>query len=84
MIRTQVQLTKDQVRSLKTLAAERQVSVAELVRQSVDHFVRLTRGIDVETRRRRAIAAAGRFRADCSDISLEHDRHLAEAYGSSE
>jgi len=80
MIRTQVQLTKDQVKSLKTLAAERQVSVAELVRQSVDHFVRLTRGIDVETQRRRAIAAAGRFHANRSDISTEHDQYLVEAY----
>ncbi len=80
MIRTQVQLTKDQVKSLKTLAAERQVSVAELVRQSVDHFVRLARGIDVETQRRRAIAAAGRFHANRSDISTEHDRYLVEAY----
>ena len=82
MIRTQVQLTKDQISSLKALAVERQVSVAELIRQSVDHFVRLARGIDVETRRQRAIAAAGRFHADRSDISVEHDQYLAEAYGS--
>jgi hypothetical protein len=80
MIRTQVQLTEDQVRSLKTLAAKRQVSVAELVRQSVDHFVRLARGVDAETQRRRAIAAAGRFRANRSDISTEHDQYLVEAY----
>jgi hypothetical protein len=84
MIRTQIQLTEDQVRSLKTLAAERQVSVAELIRQSVDHFVRLARGIDIETRRRRAIAAAGCFHADRLDISTEHDRYLVEAYGNGE
>lgn len=84
MIRTQIQLTEDQVRSLKTLAAERQVSVAELIRQSVDHFVRLARGIDIETRRRRAIAAAGRFHADRSDISTEHDQYLVEAYDNGE
>jgi metal-responsive CopG/Arc/MetJ family transcriptional regulator len=37
--------------------------------------------IDIEERRRRAIAAAGRFRSDISDISLKHDEHLLEIYG---
>ena len=36
--------------------------------------------IDLEERRRRAIAAAGRFRSDISDISLKHDEHLEEIY----
>lgn len=36
--------------------------------------------IDLEERRQRAIAAAGRFRSEVSDISLKHDEHLAEIY----
>ncbi|MGD8538369.1 MAG: ribbon-helix-helix protein, CopG family [Candidatus Aminicenantes bacterium] len=36
--------------------------------------------IDLEERRRRAIAAAGRFRSDISDISLKHDEHLEKIY----
>ena len=36
--------------------------------------------IDLEERRRRAIAASGRFRSDISDISLKHDEHLEEIY----
>jgi hypothetical protein len=36
--------------------------------------------IDLEERRRRAIAAAGRFSSDISDISLKHDEHLEEIY----
>lgn len=36
MIRTQIQLTEEQARALKALAAARHVSVAELIRQSVD------------------------------------------------
>lgn len=36
--------------------------------------------IDLEERRRRAIAAAGRFRSDFSDISLKHDEHLEDIY----
>ena len=36
--------------------------------------------IDVEERRRRAIAAAGRFRSDIPDISVKHDEQLEEIY----
>ena len=81
MIRTQVQLTEEQARSLRMLASKRRVSIAELVRQSVDFFVHSSMVTDVEARRKRAIAVAGRFRSGCTDLSTEHDRHLAEAYG---
>jgi len=80
MIRTQVQLREEQVRALKELASARGVSVAELIRQSVDALIRSSRGVDEAERRRRAIAAAGRFRSGASDISSEHDRYLAEAF----
>lgn len=79
MIRTQVQLQEEQVRALKELASARGVSVAELIRQSVDALIRSARGVDEAERRRRAIAAAGRFRSGASDVSSEHDRYLAEA-----
>jgi hypothetical protein len=81
MIRTQIQLTEEQARSLKRLAAEQQVSVAELIRQSVDHLVHTSQGPGIEERKRRAIAAVGRYRSECSDLSEEHDSYLAEAYG---
>ena len=80
MIRTQVQLTEEQARVLKNLASIRQVSVAELIRQSVDTLIRSSREIDAEERRRRAIAAAGRFRSGASDISAKHDEYLVEAF----
>lgn len=82
MIRTQVQLREEQVRMLKKLAAARGVSMAELIRQSVDMFIRSSAGVSVDDdeRRRRAIAATGRFRSGKSDVSSEHDRHLVEAF----
>ena len=80
MIRTQVQLTEEQARVLKNLASIRQVSVAELIRQSVDALIRSSREIDAEERRRRAIAAAGRFHSGASDISAKHDEYLVEAF----
>jgi hypothetical protein len=80
MVRTQVQLTEAQMRMLKRLATERGVSVAELIRQSVDLFVRSVGAVDDQEQRRRALATAGRFRSGRKDLAAEHDRHLAEAY----
>jgi Arc/MetJ-type ribon-helix-helix transcriptional regulator len=80
MTRTQVQLTEEQARALRNLASTRQVSVAELIRQSVDTLIRSSGEIDIEERRRRAIAAAGRFRSGASNVSAKHDEHLADAF----
>ncbi len=80
MIRTQVQLTEEQARALKNLASARQVSVAELIRQSVNTLIQSSGEIDAEERRKRAIAATGRFHSGVSDISAKHDEYLAEAF----
>jgi len=80
MIRTQIQLTEEQSRALKALAAARRTSVAELIRQSVDDLLLKTTSVDAAERRRRAIAAAGRFRSGETDISTSHDTYLVEAY----
>ncbi len=80
MIRTQVQLTQEQVQTLKSLAAARKSSVADLIRQSVDHLIQQSAAVDEAERRRRAIAAAGRFHSGQHDISVEHDQYLAKAY----
>ena len=80
MVRTQIQLTEEQARRLKAVAGARGVSMAELIRQSVDSFVRTTGGIDPAERRKRAMAIAGRFRSGVADLGRNHDRYLDEAY----
>jgi site-specific recombinase len=79
MIRTQIQLTEDQAKALKRLAATRRVSIAELIRQGVDTVLRSNAGIDLDEKRRRAIEAVGKFRSGQRDISEKHDNYLAEA-----
>jgi Ribbon-helix-helix protein, copG family len=81
MVRTQIQLTEEQAKALERLAAARQVSIAELIRQGVDTILRSNTGIDLDEKRRRAIAAAGRFRSGKRDISGKHDKYLSEAIG---
>ena len=81
MVRTQIQLTEEQARTLRLLANKQGRSVAELIRESVDALIRSTVSVDLAERRRRAIAAAGRYRSGVSDLGTDHDRYLAEAYG---
>lgn len=80
MIRTQIQLTEEQLGALKALSAERNRSVADLIRHSVDNLIQNVIVLDAEARRQRAIAVAGRFHSGRTDIAVNHDAYLDEAY----
>lgn len=79
MVRTQVQLTEAQMRTLKRLSAQQGVSVAELIRQSVELFARSRGAGDDQTQRQRALSVVGRFHSGRRDLAAEHDRYLSEA-----
>ena len=78
MVRTQIQLTKEQATVLKKVASEEHVSIAEVVRQAVENLIKSRAYGGDEERRKRAIAISGRFRSGVSDLSTEHDRYLNE------
>jgi hypothetical protein len=80
LVRTQIQLTEAQAKALRELAVAEGRSMAELIRMSVDALLRARGRVDRETLKRRALAAAGRFRSGVSDLATEHDRYLDEAY----
>jgi hypothetical protein len=80
MIRTQIQLTERQAERLKATAARRGVSMAELIRQSVDHLLAGAEAPSEKDLRRKAAAAAGRFRSSPGDVSVRHDDYLSDAF----
>ncbi len=80
MIRTQVQLTEEQVKTLKEIATRKGVSVSEIVRQSIENTIRSDMEISYEERCRRALEVMGKFRSGKSDVSVNHDKYLAEAF----
>lgn len=73
-----MQLTEEQSRRLRRLAAERGVSMAALIREGVE---RLLSADDLARVRQRALAVVGRYRSGVADVSDEHDRYLADAGG---
>ncbi len=82
MVRTQVQLTEEQVTALKKMASKKHVSIAELVRQGVDSVIKSDIETSDEERRQRALSVAGKFKSGVKDLSTNHDKYLAESYGS--
>ena len=81
MVRTQIQLTEQQARSLRAKAHERGLSLAEVIRRYVE------KGLADEAPDRAALyERAARLVGTCRDrtgkrdVSAKHDRYLDEAF----
>lgn len=81
MIRTQIQLTKVQAIALKRIAAEKSVSMAELVREGVDAVIKNVPGLTESDIRERALKPVGKFHSGLGDLAEKHDEYLEEAWG---
>jgi len=79
MVRTQVQLTDEQVHVLRNLSAATGRSIADLIRQGVEMYASAQQRPTREQQIERALRVAGRFSSGAADGSAAHDRHLAEA-----
>ncbi|MXY81424.1 MAG: CopG family transcriptional regulator [Gemmatimonadetes bacterium] len=81
MIRTQIQSTDEQVRRVKRIAVERQVSMATVIREGVDLLLRSAETAATDDERiERAISVVGQFRSGSDDGAAQHDAHLQKAY----
>jgi predicted Ser/Thr protein kinase len=80
VVRTQIQLTEQQARAVKAVAAPQGISVAEAIRRAIDVMTQSRSAIDTEERRRRALRIVGKFRSGKRDVSKRHDAYLTEAY----
>jgi hypothetical protein len=59
----------------------REVSVAELIRQSIDHFIRVADEPTLDEKYERALSIAGKYASEVSDLGANHDQYLIEVYG---
>jgi len=79
MIRMQVRLTPGQAEAVKQMAAERGVSMAEIIRRSVDAYVQGGAGPAPSELRKRALSIIGIAHGP-TDLSERHDDYLGEAF----
>ena len=82
MIRTQIQFTREQWEALKKLAAARGISVAEVVRQSVDQLIRSPENRGIDEYRRLSVEIVGKYQSGLADVSTNHDKYFSEIYKS--
>ena len=81
MVRTQVQLTKEQYAVLRELSHNKGESIAAIIRKAIDQFL-VTRKPDRASLYCQALSVVGKYEAGARDVSMEHDRYLEEAYRS--
>ncbi len=81
MVRTQIQLTETQARTIKKIARDQGTSIAEIIRRAVENMVQASPRVSSQERVRRAVEIVGKFRSGRRNVSQKHDKYLAEAYG---
>jgi hypothetical protein len=82
MVRTQIQLTEDQVRWLRDAARENKQSIAEVIRRLIEEK-KTGGGLSDRAERRQALRAlAGKADSGLTDVATDHDRYLEEGYRS--
>ena len=79
MLRTQIQIEEEQIKWLRNRAKERGVSVSQLIREGVE-FYRKHEDRLPEEKKKKALAAIGRYASGASDISEKHDEYLAKSF----
>jgi len=75
--RTEIELSPSHWQRLSQLAKRRKKSVSQLIADAVDQYLQREQQSDWEERKRRALAAVGRFPAD-SDLAERHDDYLTD------
>jgi len=77
VIRTQIQLTEAQVQALKLLAGKERLSMAEIIRVSIDRFLRQEAQTANEAQIVMAREAAGKYGCGLADLAENHDQYFA-------
>ena len=80
MVRTQIQLTDEQARLLKALARKEDLSIAELIRRSIDSYLRVSKQPHLAQQKARALSVVGKYASGRNDVSVNHDQALADIY----
>jgi hypothetical protein len=79
MVRTQIQLSEDQHAALLDLSAATGKSMAELVREGIDHILASRLQPNRADQIERALQLAGRFSSETRDGSVQHDRYFTDS-----
>lgn len=82
MVRTQIQLTEKQSDLLKKMAMTQTLSIAEIIRQAVDNYIKSNIVINTEERIKKVLELSEKYNDSEGkrDVSKKHDDYLVKAY----
>ncbi len=82
MVRTQIQLTEKQSDRLKNIATAQAISIAEIVRQAIDNYIKSNTAINTEERIKKVLELSEKYNDSegKSDVAKKHDDYLVETY----
>lgn len=80
MVQAKVQLTEEQSKKLEQIAAQENVSIAELIQRSIDRYLQEQSDVSPEERKRRLLSVIGIGSSGVADLAENHDKYLAEIY----
>ena len=79
MIRTQIQLTEEQAERLRQISLDSHESIASLIRKALNQFL-INEKPSRKVLYRQAASVIGKYKADRSDVSINHDQYLVEDF----
>jgi hypothetical protein len=80
MKRTQIQLTDKQYSYLKEISGQKNISLAEVVREAISFYSASNIAIARDTRILDALSIIGKYNSGKKDISIKHDEYLKKAF----
>jgi len=80
MKRTQIQLTEKQYKLLKEISSEKNISMAEAVREAISLYSSTVSAVPREILVRDALSLVGKYSSGKKDLSLKHDDYLEKAF----
>ena len=78
MKRTQIQITDKQYNYLKKISSERNISLAEVVREAISLYSSSTILVDQDLKIKDALSLIGKYKSGKKDISIKHDDYIEE------
>ncbi|MFO8032500.1 MAG: ribbon-helix-helix protein, CopG family [Desulfohalobiaceae bacterium] len=78
MVRTQIQLSEEQASLVKSISAEKGISVSEVIRRAIDSMH--TMDHDAHKKRELALEVIGKFSSGTADVSERHDEYLSREF----
>jgi hypothetical protein len=80
MVTKQITFTEQEIETLEKFSKEQNISLEEFIQQSLNIFAKQNKTKDREELIKKAMSMAGKFDSGLTDVSVNHDEYLADAY----